>query len=336
VQAADLAATLADPEAMLTVLAPVDSAFAMISTEDIAALLAVKPALIEVRFRSLRCDPTHLVLLCVACAMYTARLLIQLFCCTAIHAACCVQILNLHVIPGVYKAADFANLSEVETLGGAKLYVSVEGGKVTFTGPDGGTSATVTEADLMSCKGVVHKIDFLLVPGIPENKMIESIVPTPAPESVPMPEPMPAPAPAVVESVPEVPMPTSSPIRGVPAPMTLEEPEEIAPMEADVPAPGPGGDSFGDCPAILDLVLEAGDLDTLLQALDVRSPLVFHLNSICHKHPTCQLWPTITSWWFTVVSRSRQTANLPQIRFICELSFALLFSRLARGVLLYC
>jgi uncharacterized surface protein with fasciclin (FAS1) repeats len=47
-QTADLTDVLADPEAELTVLAPVDSAFAVIPPEDIKALLAFEPALVEV------------------------------------------------------------------------------------------------------------------------------------------------------------------------------------------------------------------------------------------------------------------------------------------------
>jgi hypothetical protein len=219
-----------------------------------------------------------------------------------------VQILGLHIIPGVYKAADFATLTEVKTLGGAILSVSTEGGKVTFTGPDSGTMATVTEADLMSCAGVVHKIDSILVPGIPENPMIEAIVPTPAPAMVePMPEepetppapmpspakpskgktPLPTPAPAVVEAVPEQPSPVlieptpvpmmpspvlmkPSPVPMMPSPVPIE-PISAAPIEADAPAPGPGA-AYEDCPSILDLAIEASDLNGLVQALDVRSP----------------------------------------------------------------
>lgn len=44
-----LSSVLEDPEAALTVLAPVDSAFAIIPQEDLAALLANEPALVEVR-----------------------------------------------------------------------------------------------------------------------------------------------------------------------------------------------------------------------------------------------------------------------------------------------
>jgi hypothetical protein len=51
-QAADLSTVLADPEAELTVLAPVDSAFAVIPPEDIKLLLATEPALIEVCIHS--------------------------------------------------------------------------------------------------------------------------------------------------------------------------------------------------------------------------------------------------------------------------------------------
>lgn len=121
-EAAMLTGVLADSEAVLTVLAPVNSAFAAFPKEDLDALLANADALTE--------------------------------------------ILNLHVVPGAVKAADLSGLSEASTLGGAVLNVSTASG-VMFTAPDGGSSATVTTPDLMSCGGVVHKIDAVLIPGVP-------------------------------------------------------------------------------------------------------------------------------------------------------------------------
>ena len=83
------------------------------------------------------------------------------------HAA---QILGLHVIPGTFKAADLTEGLEVETLAGMKVTVSLADGKVTFTAPDMGVAAMVTEADVMACGNVLHKLDSVLVPGIPEVK----------------------------------------------------------------------------------------------------------------------------------------------------------------------
>jgi Fasciclin domain len=143
-----------------------------------------------------------------------------------------MQILSLHVISGAFKAADFATLTEVETLGGVMLSVSVDGSSVTFTAEDGGTSATVTEADLMSCAGVVHKIDSILVPGVPENPMLESLAP--------------ASAPAVVEAVPEAPEPAFMPL-----------PSALAPEGTN-------------CSSIAEIATGAGDLTTLLKAVEVR------------------------------------------------------------------
>ena len=88
-----------------------------------------------------------------------------------------MQILKLHVLPGAYKATDFANMAEVETLAGYKLAVATGGGAVTFTGPDGGSSATVTEADMLSCGGVVHELDAVLVPGVPSDPAAQDAMP---------------------------------------------------------------------------------------------------------------------------------------------------------------
>lgn len=112
------------------------------------------------------------------------------------------------------------------------LSVSASDGSVTFSAPGGGTSATVTQADLMSCAGVVHVIDSLMIPGTPGNEPMM----TEAPEMV-TPEPMPEPTPE--------PMP-------VPVPVPEEAPD------------------MADCSSIVELLAGSPDLTTLLAAVDVR------------------------------------------------------------------
>lgn len=127
-----------------------------------------------------------------------------------------MQILSLHVIPGTYKAGDLTDGLTLETLAGQPLVVGVADGTVTFTAPDMGVAATVTEADIMSCDNVVHKIDSVLVPGIPE--VTDSMPPT-GPVEDPMPAPrMAAPeeeaAPADAPAADEMPAPTQMPEDG--------------------------------------------------------------------------------------------------------------------------
>ena len=75
------------------------------------------------------------------------------------------EVLQRHVIEGAVKAADLSDGQTVTTLGGEELTVSVAGDTITFTAAEGGTVATVVTADLMSCKGVVHIISEVLIPG---------------------------------------------------------------------------------------------------------------------------------------------------------------------------
>lgn len=159
------------------------------------------------------------------------------------------MLLSVHVIEGAVKASDLTDGMEVVTLAGVTLTVSLADGAVKFTAGEGGTYATVTEADLMSCAGVVHKIDDVLVPGVPTGEMPATEMPTPVVEPVP-----------VVEAVPEV-MPEM-------APMPREMPMPMMPM-APAPgvAPGPGG-APQDCGSILDVLMDAGDLNGLVQAID--------------------------------------------------------------------
>lgn len=72
-------------------------------------------------------------------------------------------ILNLHMIPIPVPAASFSDGATIATLAGF-LDVSVSDGLVSFTTPDGTASATVTQADIKTCKGYVHIIDSVLIP----------------------------------------------------------------------------------------------------------------------------------------------------------------------------
>ena len=87
-----------------------------------------------------------------------------------------MQILGIHIIPGTVKAADLTDGGEVSTATGEALTVSTAGGTVTFTAPNGGMTATVTEADIMSCGNVVHKIDMVLVPAMADDDVADDDV----------------------------------------------------------------------------------------------------------------------------------------------------------------
>ena len=72
-----------------------------------------------------------------------------------------VQVLNLHIAPGSVAAASLANGAKLPVTGGV-LDVAVAT-SVSFTTADGFSTATVTTADIKTCKGVVHIIDTLLL-----------------------------------------------------------------------------------------------------------------------------------------------------------------------------
>ncbi len=81
------------------------------------------------------------------------------------------KLLGCHVVASKAMAADVAKLitdgsgkAEVETVGGCKLQLTMDGQKVKVGGMDSTTNATVTAADLAAGNGVVHVIDGVLVP----------------------------------------------------------------------------------------------------------------------------------------------------------------------------
>lgn len=76
-----------------------------------------------------------------------------------------MQTVARHVIKGAFKAADLSDGLELRTIRNEIITVHVTGATITFTAPDGGSVGTVTLADLMSCEGVIHVIDAVLIPG---------------------------------------------------------------------------------------------------------------------------------------------------------------------------
>lgn len=79
-------------------------------------------------------------------------------------------ILTCHVIPAKALSTDIAKMAMddggahvVETVGGCKLTLKADGGKVTIT-DENGTVANVTIADVLQSNGVIHVIDAVLTP----------------------------------------------------------------------------------------------------------------------------------------------------------------------------
>ena len=58
---------------------------------------------------------------------------------------------------------DDGGTHEVTTVGGCKLWLKIDGDKVTITDENGGV-ANVTIADVMQSNGVIHVIDAVLLP----------------------------------------------------------------------------------------------------------------------------------------------------------------------------
>ena len=80
------------------------------------------------------------------------------------------KILTCHVIPAKALSTDITKMAmddggahEVTTVGGCKLWLKADGGKVTITDEAGGV-ATVTIADVVQSNGVIHVIDKVLLP----------------------------------------------------------------------------------------------------------------------------------------------------------------------------
>jgi uncharacterized surface protein with fasciclin (FAS1) repeats len=80
------------------------------------------------------------------------------------------KILTCHVIGAKALSTDIAKMAMddggthmVDTVGGCKLALKADGGKVTIT-DENGTVANVTIADVLQSNGVIHVIDAVLLP----------------------------------------------------------------------------------------------------------------------------------------------------------------------------
>lgn len=67
-------------------------------------------------------------------------------------------VLTYHVVPGAVMAADVVEITEAETVNGAKIEITVEDGTVMIN------NAKVTTADVAASNGVIHVIDTVLLP----------------------------------------------------------------------------------------------------------------------------------------------------------------------------
>jgi uncharacterized surface protein with fasciclin (FAS1) repeats len=81
-----------------------------------------------------------------------------------------VKVLTCHVVAAKAMAADVMSMVKadggthvVDTVGGCKLTLKVDGDKVTVTDESGGV-ANVTIADVVQSNGVIHVIDKVLLP----------------------------------------------------------------------------------------------------------------------------------------------------------------------------
>ena len=103
-------------------------------------------------------------------------------------------VLTYHVLPLAAPAELVLTLDgqSVTTVNGADITVTIDGGTVMVN------DATVVATDIAASNGIIHVIDSVLLPPMPEPE------PEPAPEPAPPPEPAPAPPPAA-EPEPEEP-----------------------------------------------------------------------------------------------------------------------------------
>ncbi|MXP09027.1 fasciclin domain-containing protein [Pseudoblastomonas halimionae] len=82
------------------------------------------------------------------------------------------KVLTYHVVPGSVTSADLVKL--IREGGGKAMVTTVEGGQLTFTLKDGnvmimgqnGSSAWVTQADVMQSNGVIHVVNGVLMPAM--------------------------------------------------------------------------------------------------------------------------------------------------------------------------
>ena len=84
--------------------------------------------------------------------------------------AALTKVLTYHVVPGRITAADL--MAKIKAGGGTATYTTVEGEPLTFTMANGsvmiagmgGSSAYVTQADVMQSNGVIHVVNGVLLP----------------------------------------------------------------------------------------------------------------------------------------------------------------------------
>lgn len=84
------------------------------------------------------------------------------------------SIITYHIVPGVVMARDLAaaiergnGKAELATVGGGTLSAAMDGDVIVIT-DGGGGEARVTQADMLQSNGVVHSIDTVLMPSVPE------------------------------------------------------------------------------------------------------------------------------------------------------------------------
>lgn len=129
VKAADLVDTLTGP-GPFTVFAPTNAAFAKVPAATVASLM--EPA----------------------------------------NKAALTKVLTYHVVPGRVTATDLAaqikaggGTATITTVEGEPLTFKMKGGKVALMGM-GGSSAVVTQSNVMQSNGVIHVVDGMLLPSM--------------------------------------------------------------------------------------------------------------------------------------------------------------------------